>query len=74
MQGRSPIVIDPGQAFGTGAHATTRLCIELLLGVEPSGLVDLGCGSGVVAMAAPSSGSRPCSPSTTTSSPSRQRA
>ncbi|MFZ0379200.1 MAG: 50S ribosomal protein L11 methyltransferase [Solirubrobacteraceae bacterium] len=47
------LVIDPGQAFGTGAHATTRLCLELMLGLPPSGgLLDLGCGSGVLAIAA----------------------
>jgi ribosomal protein L11 methyltransferase len=47
------VVIDPGQAFGTGAHHTTRLCLELLLELEPGGrLIDLGCGSGVLAIAA----------------------
>ena len=44
------VVIDPGQAFGTGAHATTRLCLELLLseaaGVGRRSCVDLGSGSG----------------------------
>ncbi|HEX5194812.1 MAG TPA: 50S ribosomal protein L11 methyltransferase [Solirubrobacteraceae bacterium] len=51
------VVIDPGQAFGTGAHATTRMCLELLLG-EADGAgglgscVDLGCGSGVLAICA----------------------
>src|SRR5437763_1038288 len=47
------VVIDPGQAFGTGAHPTTRLSLEVLLGLEPSGaLVDVGCGSGVLGIAA----------------------
>jgi ribosomal protein L11 methyltransferase len=47
------LVIDPGQAFGTGAHATTRLCLELMLGLSAGGgFVDLGCGSGVLAIAA----------------------
>jgi ribosomal protein L11 methyltransferase len=47
------IVIDPGQAFGTGAHHTTRLCLELLLGLQPAGaLADWGCGTGVLAIAA----------------------
>jgi ribosomal protein L11 methyltransferase len=47
------IVIDPGQAFGTGTHPTTRLCLELMLELEASGsFADLGCGSGVLAIAA----------------------
>ena len=51
--GVEDLVIDPGQAFGTGAHHTTRLCLELLLELEPGGAcADLGCGSGVLAIAA----------------------
>ncbi len=50
------VVIDPGQAFGTGAHATTRLCLELMLDQTPPddarAFVDLGCGSGVLAIVA----------------------
>jgi len=47
------LVIDPGQAFGTGAHHTTRLCLELLLELEPAGaLADWGCGTGILAIAA----------------------
>jgi ribosomal protein L11 methyltransferase len=58
------VVIDPGQAFGTGAHATTRLCLELLLSLagldRPYGsFVDVGCGSGVLAIVAAKLGWEP---------------
>jgi ribosomal protein L11 methyltransferase len=53
------VVIDPGRAFGTGAHATTRLCLELLLERPRTSLADLGCGSGVLAIAAAKLGFRP---------------
>lgn len=47
------VVIDPGQAFGTGGHPTTKLCLRALCSLEPGGaLVDVGCGSGVLAIAA----------------------
>ncbi len=51
--GVTEVVIDPGRAFGTGTHPTTRLCLELMLELEPHGsFTDLGCGSGVLAIAA----------------------
>lgn len=46
------VVIDPGRAFGTGSHATTRLCLELLEGLPRGSLLDVGCGSGVISIAA----------------------
>jgi ribosomal protein L11 methyltransferase len=58
------LVVDPGQAFGTGAHPTTRLCLELLLELAEAGeasgpLADLGTGSGVLAIAAAKLGWEP---------------
>ena len=48
------IRLDPGLAFGTGTHATTRLCLEWLDSAELAGktIVDYGCGSGILAIAA----------------------
>jgi ribosomal protein L11 methyltransferase len=60
------LVIDPGQAFGTGTHPTTRLCLELLLDAymgtglsHARSFADLGCGSGVLAIAAAKLGFSP---------------
>ena len=50
-EGEPSVVIDPGRAFGTGAHATTRLCVELLATAPRGSLLDVGCGSGVLAIA-----------------------
>ncbi|QBE69898.1 Ribosomal protein L11 methyltransferase [Synechococcus sp. WH 8101] len=46
--------MDPGSAFGTGSHPTTRLCLEALEQQPPDGLrvADLGCGSGILGLAA----------------------
>jgi ribosomal protein L11 methyltransferase len=56
-EGTIDVVVDPGRAFGTGAHPTTRLCLQFLAELEAVGeaggaLVDLGTGSGVLAIAA----------------------
>jgi ribosomal protein L11 methyltransferase len=57
------VVIDPGQAFGTGTHPTTRLCLELMLELDDQrgSFADLGCGSGVLAIAAARLGFDPVS-------------
>lgn len=58
---RVPIRIDPGMAFGTGTHPTTQLCLELIeecfdehsaFCVRPSVVIDIGCGSGILSIAA----------------------
>jgi ribosomal protein L11 methyltransferase len=58
------VLIDPGQAFGTGAHPTTRMCVELLLRLAGEGratgpLADLGTGSAVLAIVAAKLGFAP---------------
>ena len=54
--GRIPIQIDPGMAFGTGAHPTTQLCLELIEELiyldQPEQVIDLGCGSAILSIAA----------------------
>jgi ribosomal protein L11 methyltransferase len=46
------VVVDPGRAFGTGSHATTQLCLQFLQVVDVGSLLDVGCGSGVLSIAA----------------------
>jgi ribosomal protein L11 methyltransferase len=48
------IVLDPGQAFGTGEHATTRMCLELLekAHIQDKEVADIGCGSGILSIGA----------------------
>ena len=57
---RLVLKMDPGSAFGTGSHPTTRLCLEALEALPPVGLkvADLGCGSGVLGLVALGLGAR----------------
>jgi ribosomal protein L11 methyltransferase len=52
--GEATVLLDPGMAFGTGLHPTTRGCLELLgeIGPMPARALDVGCGSGILALAA----------------------
>ncbi len=60
VDGRKILSIDPGAAFGTGTHATTSLCLELLekYVTEGSKTLDVGCGSGILAVASVLLGAR----------------
>ncbi len=53
IDGRKVLSIDPGAAFGTGTHATTSLCLQILENCikEDSTVLDIGCGSGILAIA-----------------------
>lgn len=53
-KGRIPLILDPGLTFGTGSHATTRLCLQALDARIHGGerILDLGCGSGILSIAA----------------------
>ena len=54
LQGRKALRLDPGLTFGTGTHATTRMCLEVLDGMDVAGarVLDLGCGSGILGIGA----------------------
>ena len=58
--GRTVVRLEPGLAFGSGRHPTTRLCLEWLAAAPPVGddVVDYGCGSGILAVAAAALGAR----------------
>lgn len=57
---RAVVRLDPGLAFGTGAHATTALCLQWLAGLDLTQrtVIDFGCGSGILAIAAAVLGAR----------------
>jgi ribosomal protein L11 methyltransferase len=59
-QARQIIRLDPGLAFGTGTHPTTRMCLRWIAGQQVLGQVlDYGCGSGILAIAAAQKGASP---------------
>ena len=61
QEGEIPLYLDPGMAFGTGTHATTSLCLRLLEKVVKPGarVLDVGTGSGILAIAAAKLGASP---------------
>ena len=62
LNGRVPLRLDPGLMFGTGSHATTRMCLEALQEYSPDGkkALDLGCGSGILGIGALVLGASSC--------------
>ena len=64
MRARIPLVLDPGLAFGTGKHETTRACLEYIDELAGNGVqsfLDMGCGSGILSIAAAKLGCSPVS-------------
>ncbi len=61
-EGRVPLRLDPGLLFGTGSHATTRMCLTALekYAGEGRSVLDLGCGSGILGIGALVLGSKSC--------------
>ena len=61
-QSRKLIYLDPGMAFGTGHHPTTRMCLELLEEViqDNNAVLDFGSGSGILSIAATKLGAKKC--------------
>lgn len=61
-KGKPAVLIEPGMAFGTGMHETTGMCIKLLQSVDLNGksVADVGCGSGILGIAALSLGANSC--------------
>ena len=61
--GQAIVILDPGLSFGTGQHATTKFCLRQLVGIrqrsESQSLLDVGTGSGILAIAAAKLGYRP---------------
>ena len=55
--GEKVMRLDPGMAFGTGSHATTRMCLDLM-DVNGKTVIDVGCGSGILGIAASLSGAK----------------
>lgn len=60
--GRNVVYIDPGMAFGTGKHETTSMCLKLLdsTDLQDKAVADMGCGSGILGIAAMKLGAKSC--------------